>query len=77
MDSIGCDIDRANERLPLSIHHCIHGEIARIELVVIFSLPVVLINGLLKISLPIKQGDTTKVEAEVAGTLDMVASQNT
>ena len=76
MDGVGCDIDRANERLPLGIHHCIHGKIARIELVVIFSLPVVLINSLLKISFPIKQGDTAKVESEVAGTLDMVASQN-
>ena len=74
MDGVGCDIDRANERLSLGIHHWIHGQVAGVELVVIFSLPVVLINGLLKISFPIKQGDAAKIEAKIAGAFDMVTS---
>ena len=74
MDGVGCDIARANERLPVGIHNCIHGKIARVELVVIFSLPVVLINGLLKISFSIKQGDAAEVEAKIAGALNMIAS---
>ena len=73
---VQADFHGADEPFAIRIQHRLQRHVVRIHRIVVFRLPVVGVNGLLKIALPVKQADADKSQAEIAGGLGMVAGQD-
>ena len=65
-----------HHRLAFAVEHRFQRQVARVEQGVMFGLPVVLVDGLLKIALAIKEADPDKPKVQIAGGFGVVARQN-
>lgn len=62
----GDDAHGADHLLAAGVEHRFEREVSRIEQGVVLGLPVLLVEGLLKISFAIKQADADETEAQIA-----------
>src|SRR5258708_6884062 len=67
------DFNATDHRLPLLVQHGLDWEVLGIQQRVILGLPIVSIDGLLKIAFPIEQADPDKTKAKVARRFGMIA----
>src|SRR6202000_3000845 len=61
------DLDIADQAVALRVHERFERDVVGVDRIVKFRLPIVRINGLLKITFAIEQTDADETEAEVAG----------
>ncbi len=71
------DVDLPHERVAIGFQNRLHRQVARIEHRIGFDLPVIPVNGLLEISVPIEKGDSDKAQSQIAGRFGMVARKHT
>jgi len=74
---VQADFHRADEPVAIRIKHRLHRHVVRIHRIIVLRLPIVGIDGLLKIALPVKEADPHETQIEVAGGFRMVARQDT
>ena len=65
-----------HERLAVGAEHRFQRHVFRVHQIVEFGLPVVRVNGLLKIAFAVEQADADEAEAEVAGGFGVVAGED-
>ena len=70
------DFHMTDYLLPFVIEHGFQRQVFRVEQSIVFGLPVVGINGLLKIAFAIKQTDPHQAHSQITGCFGMVACQH-
>jgi hypothetical protein len=69
-------LNLANDRLAFRVQHRFERQVLRIEQRIIFRLPIIRVDRLLKITLAVEQADADKAKAKVAGGFRMVAGKH-
>src|SRR5665213_560468 len=73
---VHADLDVADEPFAFRVQHRLERHVVRLDGIVKFRLPVVVVNRLLKITFAVKQTDADEAEAEIAGGFRVVAGED-
>ena len=74
-DLVHPDVHPANQRLAFFVKHRLNRQILGVQQGVVFGLPIVGVNRLLKIAFAVKQADARKTNPQIAGRFRMVPRQ--